>query len=58
MTTPTPPGEPPRPRAVPPPGDLPRRLNALWMLALRRFREHLTTTDRHTTDEDTDGRTR
>ena len=29
-----------------------RRLNALWTLALRRFRAHL-----NTTNEDTDGRT-
>lgn len=62
MTTPMPPAEPRRPRG-PRAGDLARRVNAIWTLALRRFRDHLHatdphTTDPHTTDEDTDGRTR
>ena len=37
---------------APEPHDPRRRLNALWTLALRRFRAHL-----NTTNEDTDGRT-
>jgi hypothetical protein len=57
MTTPMPPAEPRRPRG-PRAVDLPRRVNAMWTLALRRFRSHLHTTDPYTTHEDTDGRTR
>jgi hypothetical protein len=41
-----------RTEPAPEPHDPRRRLNALWALALRRFRAHL-----NTIDEDTDGRT-